>query len=278
MKYFFSYLGNLREYLIFSGLIIISLIIIFQNENVQIGYVRAVAVSIIGNIQHTLSFFPNVFEIEKENRKLREQNMKLAKEISEFKEAKLENIRLNQMLGFRQTPELKLVSGKIVGKTIIQTRNNITIDRGERDSVFVGMPVITEKGLVGKIVATSRSYSIAQILLNKDLKISAKNQRSRVDGIISWNGDSRLIQMQNVSKSSDVAEGDVIITSEYSNNFPPGIPIGYTVSVGTVDNLFKKIEIQPFVDFDTLEEVFILQYLPDEERKSLEKKYYSKTK
>jgi rod shape-determining protein MreC len=139
------------------------------------------------------------------------------------------------------------------------------------------MPVITDKGLVGKIVAVSAGYSIAQILLNKDLKISAKDQRSRVDGIVGWEGSDRLL-MKNVSKSSDVLVGDVIITSEYSNVFPQGIPVGYVTSVGTVDNLFKKIEIECFVNFETLEEVFILRYLSSEERQVLEKKYNEKTK
>ena len=154
-----------------------------------------------------------------------------------------------------------------------KTRNNITLNVGEKDSVKTGMPVITDRGLVGKIVATSANYSIAQILLNKDLKISAKDQRSRVDGILSWDGENKL-QLKNVSKSSDVLVGDVVITSEYSNHFPAGIPIGYTLTAGTVDNLFKKIEVEPFVNFETLEEVFVLRYLSNEERQSLEKKYF----
>lgn len=139
------------------------------------------------------------------------------------------------------------------------------------------MPVITDRGLVGKIVATSRNYSIAQILLNKDLKVSVKDQRSRVDGIISWDGEGKVL-MKNVSKSADAIIGDVVITSEYSNSFPPGIPVGFITTDGTKDNLFKNIEIECFVNFDTIEEVFVLKYLSDEERKDLEKKFSEKTK
>ena len=137
------------------------------------------------------------------------------------------------------------------------------------------MPVITDKGLVGKIVATSTDYSIAQILLNKDLRVSVKDERSRVDGIIAWEGGDRLL-MKNVSKSSDVLVGDVIITSEYSNVFPPGIPVGYVTSVGTVDNLFKKVDVESFTSFVTLEEVFVLRYVTSEERMQLEKRYNEK--
>jgi len=277
MKILLSYLGNLKEYIIFSALIVISLILIFQNDNVQIRFVRVIAVNVIGTIQDGFSFIPNIFELERENKTLRETNIDLSKEVSMLKEAKLENLRLIHMVEFKNRTNYQTVTGKIIGKTLIQTRNNITINVGENDSVKIGMPVITDKGLVGKIVATSGNYSIAQILFNKDLKVSAKIQRSRVDGIIAWDGEGK-IRMKNVSKSADVKAGDVVITSEYSNSFPAGIPIGYVTTDNTLDNLFKNIEVECFVNFETVEEVFVLKYLSDDERKELEKKFSEKSK
>lgn len=277
MKILISYLGNLKEYIIFSALAVISLIIMFQNDNMQIRFLRVVAVNVVGVVQNTFSFIPNIFELENENKALRETNIELAKEISMLKEAKLENIRLKNLLEFKQRTNFDVVSGNIIGKTLIQTRNTITINTGENSGVKIGMPVITDKGLVGKIVAVSGNYSIAQILYNKDLKVSAKVQRSRVDGIISWDGEDK-IYLKNVSKSADVKIGDVVITSEYSNVFPPGIPIGFVKTDNTIDNLFKNIEIEPFVNFETVEDVFILRSVSDDERKELEKKYTEKSK
>jgi rod shape-determining protein MreC len=277
MKILLSYLGNLKEYIIFSALIVISLLLIFQNDNVQIRFVRVIAVNVIGTIQDGFSIIPNIFELERENKSLRETNIDLSKELSMLKEAKLENLRLNQMLEFKQRTNYRVATGKIIGKTLIQTRNNITINIGENDSVKIGMPVITDRGLVGKIVATSGNYSIAQILLNKDLKVSAKDQRSRVDGIIAWDGEGK-IRLKNVSKSADVKVGDLLITSEYSNSFPAGIPIGYVTTDNTLDNLFKNIEVECFVNFQTVEEVFVLKFLSEDERRDLEKKYGEKSK
>jgi rod shape-determining protein MreC len=275
MKTLLKYLGDLKEYIIFSFIVLVCLILIFQNENIQVRFMRGAAVSVIGAVQRTFSIIPNVFQLEKENKQLRENNNKLASEVSQLKESRLENIRLKQLLEFKQRTKYGMVTAKIIGKTLIQTRNNITLGAGSKDSVKFGMPVITDKGLVGRIVAVSRNFSIAQILLNKDLRISSKDQRSRVDGIIVWDGKEKL-QMKNVSKSSNVIEGDVIITSEYSNHFPAGIPVGYVISVGTIDNLFKKIDVEPFVNFKTLEEVFVLKYLSNQERRELENNFYEK--
>ena len=270
MKKIGVFVIEVKEYLILTLLIILSLIMIFSNDNTQIRFLRAVAISTFGTFQSGLSAIPNVFELEKENVYLREKNIKLSNEISNLKESKLENIRLTKLLNFKQNNELGVVSASIVNKSLIQTRNTITLNVGEADSVRINMPVITDDGLVGRIVGTSENYSLAQILYNKDLKITVKSQRSRVDGILNYDGAGNLM-VSNVPKNADVIIGDIIITSEYSNTFPAGIPIGTVMESGNLDNLFKKIIVIPLVDFDVLEEVFILRHSQSIEREELEK-------
>ena len=270
MKKFGLFLLQTKEYLILTITVIISLILIFSNDNSQIRFLRGIAIGSFGTLQSGFSAIPNIFEIQKENKFLRENNITLSNEIANLKEAKLENIRLTKLLNLKQKNILGIISGRIVNKSLIQTRNTITINIGEADSVKINMPVITDDGLVGKIVSTSKNYSIAQILLNRDLKITVKCQRSRVDGILNFDGFQSLAIM-NVPKSADVNQGDIFITSEYSNHFPAGIPIGTVIETGNLDNLFKKIIIKPAVNFEALEEVFILIFIPDKEKISLEK-------
>jgi len=86
----------------------------------------------------------------------------------------------------------------------------------------------------------------------------------------------RRLTVTNVPKSADVNIGDLIITSEYSNHFPAGIPIGTVIESGNLDNLFKKIVLKPSVDFETLEEVFVLNNLPDNEKINLENSLFAK--
>ncbi len=275
MKTLGLFLLRIKEYLILSLLIVISLILLFSNDNSQVRFLRAVGVGFIGAIQSGMSAVPNVFEIEKENEFLREKNIELSNEVSALKEAKLENLRLTKSLGLKNKNISGVVTAKIVNKSLVQARNTITLNVGESDSVKVNMPVITDDGLVGRVVSASSNYSIAQILYNRNLSISVKVQRSRVDGILNYDGAGNLI-ISNVPKSADVKTGDVIITSEYSNYFPSGIPVGSVAEEGNLDNLFKKILIKPSVNFTNLEEVFILRHLPDKERLDLENAYLNK--
>ncbi|MEO8664331.1 MAG: rod shape-determining protein MreC [Ignavibacteria bacterium] len=275
MKSIGLFLLSIKDYLILSLLIIISLILIFANDNSQVRFLRAVAVGFIGTIQSTVSAVPNVFEIQKENEFLREKNIELSNEISALKEAKLENLRLTKLTGLKEKNVSGVVIAKIVNKSLVQARNTITLNVGESDSVKVNMPVITDDGLVGRIVSSSSNYSIAQILYNRSLSISVKVQRSRVDGILNYDGAGNLV-INNVPKSADVKTGDIILTSQYSNYFPAGIPVGTVIEEGNLDNLFKKVIIKPLVSFTTLEEVFVLRHLPEKERLDLENLYFKK--
>ena len=275
MKTIGLYLLGIKDYLVLSLLVVISLILIFSNDNSQVRFLRAVGVGFVGTIQSGFSAVPNVFQIQKENDFLREKNIELANEVSALKEAKLENLRLTKSLGLKGKNISGVVTAKIVNKTLVQTRNTITLNVGEADSVRINMPVITDEGLVGRIVAASSNYSLAQILYNRSLNISVKVQRSRVDGILNYDGAGNLV-ISNVPKSADVKVGDLIISSEYSNYFPAGIPVGTVIEEGNLDNLFKKVIIQPSVNFTTLEEVFVLRHLPEMERLDMENSYLNK--
>lgn len=272
MKKFGTFLVDIKEYILLALLVFISLYLIFRNDNSQVRFFRAVAVTTLGTFQSGISLIPNVFELENENKYLREANIKLSNEIASLKELKSENQRLIRLLDFKNKVNLPLVSARIVNKSLIQTRNTITINAGESDGIKTNMPVITDEGLVGRVVSTTGSYSIVQILLNDDLKITVKNQRTRTDGILNYDGMGHLM-VKNVLKNADVIPGDVFITSEYSSYFPPGIPVGITAEIGNLDNLFKKIVLTPSVNFEMIEEAFVLKHQPVQEKLELENTY-----
>jgi rod shape-determining protein MreC len=261
-----------REYLVFVLLIVVSLVFLASNDNKQIRFIRSYAVGLVGLMQDAISIIPNVMELKRENEILRQLNVNLSDEVSRLREARLENLRLRTMLALQERSPLKLVTADVVGKSLHLLRNTITLDVGEANGVKVDMPIVSEAGLVGRIIATSGHYSIGQLMLNKDFRASAKIQRSRIDGIIAWDGGETL-QLKNVAKTQDVRVGDVVTTSDYSNIFPPGIRIGLVLHVTDhPGDLFKDVEIAPSVSFATLEQAFVVTAASDTERTALEKK------
>jgi rod shape-determining protein MreC len=260
-----------KEYIVFSFLVLVSIALLTQNDNEQVRRIRSLAVGMVGAFQSTISVIPNVFEMQRENEMLRRMNVNLADEVNQLREARLENMRLRSMIALKETSTTKLIAGKIVAKNLNLLRNTLTMNIGENDGVAVGMPIVTGEGLVGRVIAVSGDYAVGQAMLNADFRASAKVQRSRVDGIIAWDGKS--VMLKNIAKSLDVRPGDAIVTSEYSNVFPPNIKIGVVGSVTEVPgSLFKRVEVVPAVDFVKLEEAFVVNFTPSFEKIHLEEK------
>lgn len=255
-----------KEYFLFAFLVIVSLFLLSVNDNAQIRALRSMAIASIGFTQDIVRIIPNYLDLRRENHALRELNLTLSDEVSRLREARLENLRLHALIGLKDRPRPGYVAANVVGKSLQLLRNTLTVDVGESEGVRVNMAMVTEEGLVGKIIATSSHYAVGQLLLNRDLRVSAKVQRSRVDGIIRWEG-RRTLSLQNVVKTQDVKAGDLVITSEYSTIFPHGIPIGVVSSARLLsESLFQSIEVTPSVDFAHLEEVFVVTSTPDSSR------------
>ncbi len=272
MQRLFSIILLFKEYVILAFLLVLSLILLGANDNRQIRAVRSYTVGFIGILQDAVSVIPNVIDLKKENATLRQLNVNLSDEVSRLREARLENIRLRQMLGMKEQSPCGLITADVVGKSLHLMRNTITISVGDDDGVRPDMPIISERGLVGRVLMASSHYSIGQLMLNKDFRASAKIQRSRVDGIIAWDG-GEFLHLRNVSKTQDVKEGDVVTTSEYSSLFPRDIKIGFVSHINEKGGeLFKDVEVTPSADFPTLEQVFVVTALADTERINLEKK------
>ena len=270
MRRLYEFVFLFKEYLVVGVLLAVSVTLLALNDDSQIRTIRSVAVVSVGMLQDALGIIPNYFDLRRENQVLRELNLTLADEVNRLREARLENLRLRQLLGLKERGEFGFVAANVIGKNLQLLRNTVTLDAGERNGLRSEMPIVTENGLAGKIVATSARFAVAQILYNRDIRVSAKIERSRVDGIIRWEGGSALA-LQDVAKTLDVQAGDVVITSEYSSFFPPGIRIGVVSSArGAEGSLFKSVEVRPAVDFSRLEEVFVITSMPDSERIALE--------
>lgn len=258
-----------KEYAILTGFLVLSFILMALNDNVQIKQLRTVATVGLGVLQNQVSFVPRYFRLAEENELLRRMNLQMADEVSRLREAKLQNLRLRQYLDVKEVSGYPVLASNVISKNLTMLRNTLTLDIGSADGVAETMPVVSPEGLVGMVIAVSDHYCVVNILLNTDFRVSGKDQRSRVDGIIASNGER--VYLKDVAKSQDVLVGDAIITSSYSNMFPEGIRIGLVTSIEVSSgSLLKRIEVGPSVNFVNLEEVFVVLRTPDPERRTLE--------
>jgi len=258
-----------KDYAALSLLCIISLSLISMGDVSKIGGYRAFVVGTIGWLEDAFAWVPNPDALKTENRAVRELNLYLSSELMKSRQALTENKKLREMLDFKQGIDYNLISAEVIGKSTIELREYITINKGKKDGITRGMSVRTDAGLAGIVVVVEDNYTLVETLNNRQVKISAKIDRTGIDGILVWGG-AKDFNMLNIPRSFDVKVGDELITSNYSRKYPPGLPIGKIVKVEEdKSSLFHKIYVEPFVSFNTLEQVFVIQYLSDPERLKL---------
>ncbi len=275
IRFLNSFWYNFKEYIILTALVILSLFIISQNHSPAVQRIRAIAFGTFATVTSVVSDVVNIKSLKKENIQLRETNAKLMLQLSKLREAAIINDELKGLLSLKDTSGYPLIPASVVSKSLSRVQGTITLNVGSSDSVKVGMPVITDKGLVGIIYSVSGNYSIARTLQNVDLKITVKDERTRENGLMKWNGENLVII--NVPKTFQIKKGDRVVTSELSSLVPFPIPVGVAAGSNNVETgIFNEIKVIPFVDFAKVENVFILKTVASKEIDSLELNFLKK--
>lgn len=255
-----------KEHFLLLAFIIISLILISSANTNKISGFKAFIITSLGELQYSILGSGNSASIKNENKALRDMNLQLSEELISNRQAKFENERLRAIIGFKETYEKEIVPAEVVGISEYNNRYFITVNIGSLDSIKRGMPVRTDRGLVGTVYLLSGEFAIIETLLNRNVKVAVKDIRSGVYGMLEWKG-AEDFALKNIPESYDVKPGDMLITSNYSNKYPSGIPVGTVRSVkNDLSSLFLNIDVDVSIDFKTLSQVFIVKEIPDPER------------
>jgi len=266
--------NNFKEYLVLILLVIISLSLLTQNNNPQIQKVRAFAFGSFASVSSVFYDIFNITQLKKENSVLRKTNAELMIQVSMLREQGILNRELKGMLGMKDTTSLPLFPATIVSKSLSVTQNTITINAGLIDGIKPGMPVLSYRGLVGIIQTCSEDFSIARTLKNVDLKLAVKNEKNRLNGILKWDGEKLMIV--DVPRTYDFDVGDRIITSEVSSIIPIPIPVGLVSKIEEdKTGLLNLLQITPFEEVLSVENVFILMIVENVEKNNLELNFYN---
>lgn len=266
---------NFKEYIVLILLVSISFYTLSTNQKPAVKKVKSVAFASFAVITSVVSDVINITKIKNENDRLRRVNAELMLHVNELREYGIQNIRLKRLLGLKDTLKYPLIAAEVISKSFSNVQGTITLNAGSRNGIKPGMPVINDEGLIGIVYNTSKDFSMARILRNFDLKLTVKDERSRIDGILKWNGKNLVIV--NVPKTYDVEVGDRIITSDLSTIVPIPLPVGDVVGINkSSTGIFNEVVVKPFVDFIRVENVFVLGLVKSDEKNNLELNFFKR--
>lgn len=273
LRFFLGVWGSFKEYFILILLLIISFISLTLNQNPAIKRVRAIAFGSFAASTAVFSDIVNIAKVKSENERLREINAELMIQVNKLREYGVVNEHLKKLLAIKDTMKYPLIPALTVSKSFTIAQGTITLNAGSSSGVKPGMPVINEKGLVGIIYATSNDYSIARTLKNFELKLVVKDERSRVDGILKWDGEDLVIV--DIPKTYDIEFGDRIVCSDLSSIVSIPIPVGVVVELKYVETgIFNSVKVKPYADFSKIENVFIIEVVQSKQKDDLELNFF----
>ncbi len=176
----------------------------------------------------------NYDDLEAENAALRSQLDALEGAAITDANARAELDALNAQLGIDYLAETETVVARVAGSELGNfSKFSVEIDRGSSTGLAVGMPVVTDAGVVGKLVRVDRDRSLVQLISDPEFAIGVRLVSSSKIGLGHGNGsdDRTLIVDQGIAADVEVAVGEAVVTGGRASLFPPGIPVGLVTAV-----------------------------------------------
>ncbi len=222
-----------------------------------------------GGVSRLWAGFTELTQVREELQKTRAKLQKYESVNEEMSEIKRENDRLRELLGLKERTEYKSIPASIISKDPDNWFRTIIINRGADDGIKENMPVIAyqggQKAVVGKIIEVRKSISRIAPIISPDFKIGVKLQDSRFPGLLSgYAGNSNLCRMDYISRAAYIKFNDMVITSGQGGVFPPGLIVGRVIKAVTLESsAYQRAIIQPVIDYDLVEDIFIIKKDPD---------------
>jgi rod shape-determining protein MreC len=212
----------------------------------------------------------NVEDLRKENQYLKGLNAKLASENLILIGLQKENVRLKELMGFRNDSNFKLLSARVIQRDPSNWWDAVIINRGYKDDLELAsdQPVISPRGVVGKTTEVGPYTTRVVLLVDENCKVSAVTESSRAQGIISGatamnNSAGATCRFSFVPRDTEFAAGERVFTSGLGGIFPANLLIGVVAEAPPLAadknfGLYREGVVQPTADLNGLQEVFII--------------------
>ncbi len=269
--------GEAKDYIIAAFLILLSVTVAVSRNQGGINSLRQFSAVTVSVLQTPLSNIRIYRQALKTNTYLQRQNIQLQDELSRLRSIEQENIELREMLAYRDSSDFTLIPAQIIGKELTGVNKSLTIDIGTDDGVAVGMPLVTSDGLLGKVIVRTDGYAQIIPYNNSLFRASGLIQEHNAPGIVSWNPEKlNELVIDFIPQTIPVTEGNIVITSGFSNELPRGIPIGevtrYEFEEGKET---QRVFIRPYASLSQAAQGFIIKYTPDSTLVELDEEFQS---
>lgn len=201
----------------------------------------------------------NVASLQQSNTQLEAEVARLQTQVIDLQQQVTETNILSALVDFaRANPEYSYKAASVIGRDPSPFLRYVIVNVGSNEGVLPGMPVVTDKGLVGRVAAVIAEAARVQLVTDAassvDVRLQASNTEAMLEGSVTGE-----LSLNMISQDSVIQAGDVVLTSGLGGTYPPNLLVGQVVSIRKLQSeLFQQAAIQPNVDFTRLQFILII--------------------
>lgn len=201
----------------------------------------------------------SIQDLQERNRELERSLAELQVEIVRLREIEQDYYRLSDILNYSaERPDESLVTGDVIAQDTSSYLKWVIVNKGARDGVEVGDPVINELGLVGRVEEISANTSWVRLIIDPSSTVDGLIPNAEARGSVSGQVRGNLL-MQFIPQEAVIEDGDLVVTSGLGGTYPANIVMGQvTTIIRETANPFQQTEMRPTVNFDDLQLVSIV--------------------
>jgi rod shape-determining protein MreC len=164
-------------------------------------------------------------ELMAENEKLKAEALLLQRRLQKLAALTEQNVRLRELLNSAALLDEEVLVGELIGVDPNPYTHRILIDKGEKDGVFLGQPVLDARGLMGQVVEIMPYTARVLLLTDTTHSIPVQVNRSGLRAIAVGTGNPERLELRHVADTADIKEGDLLVSSGMGQRFPAGYPV-----------------------------------------------------
>ena len=194
-----------------------------------------------------------------ENHKLEQQLFLLRSDLLRLSQMSQENERLRGLLGSPVQADSRKMVAEILAVDSDPFIHQVVIDRGERNGVFEGQPVVNDLGVVGQVVSVGKTTSRVLLITDLSHAVPVRVMRNDIRAIASGSGNLDELTLKNIPRSADLQEGDMLVTSGLGGRFPMGYPVAQITKFSYEEGkAFAEVKARPLAALDRLRYLLLL--------------------
>ncbi|MDH0144009.1 rod shape-determining protein MreC [Pseudomonas alcaligenes] len=164
-------------------------------------------------------------ELVAENEKLKAEALLMQGRLQKLATLTEQNVRLRELLNSAALVEEKVLVTELIGVDPNPFTHRILIDKGEKDGVFLGQPVLDARGLMGQVVEVMPYTARVLLLTDTNHSIPVQDNRNGLRAIAVGTGNPERLELRHVADTADIKEGDLLVSSGMGQRFPAGYPV-----------------------------------------------------